>query len=434
MRVTPDAVKARLAASLEGFPDIAASLSLFPACLNGPATRPVGVAVSGGGDSVALLLLLWLWGQRPLEVFSVDHGINPLSAGWTRDVEALGAALGVRVHVLRWAGEKPKTGLQAAARRARHHLILEAARAKGIRVICLGHNADDAAEAAAMRAEGSNVSAPRRWSPAPLWPQGEGIFYFRPLMAIGRRRLRDWLKANQIPYVDDPANANPAYLRARVRQKGVSLVAGPDEAGDANAGPDTSVCLPCPRSEAGDTAGFFRLPDLPETEVLSALIVCAGGGEKLPRRAEVRRILSGAQSGRTRFTLCGARIEACDGGWLICREPGDMARNGTVPDRNAGIWGDIWGDIWDGRWRLPPYARGAQIVMARGWLKRLPPEDRARLAALPAPVRAGWPLLKAGETVRLFPAGDLQDLTCERLRAALGHIACEASLKSPPDL
>ncbi len=416
MQLIPHDVKSRLAAGLERFPDIAASRLRFAEYLNGPAERPVGVAVSGGGDSVALLLLLWLWGQRPLEVFTVDHGINSLSADWARGVEALGRALGVPVTVLRWEGDKPRTGLQAAARRARHHLILDAARAKGIRVLCLGHNADDVAEAAAMRAEGSTVGAPKLWSPAPFWPHGEGMFYLRPLLGIGRARLRDWLNAAGVSYVDDPANTNPAHLRARVRQQGVALSVT-----------DTPRAI---RSldfiETIDVrqtgAACFHIPALPAPERLSALIVCAGGGDKLPRQAELAHILTAA-TGQTRFTLCGARIEAHEGGWLICREAGDMTRNGSRPERI--------GDIWDGRYRLPDYAIGSEIIPAKGHLNALSPEDRLRLKGLLPAVRAALPVLKHDDAVRLFAAGDLQDVTYNRLRAALGLIRNEAEACHP---
>lgn len=396
---------------------MAASRLRFAEYLNGPAERPVGVAVSGGGDSVALLLLLWLWGQRLLEVFTVDHGINPLSADWVRGVEALGRTLGVPVTVLRWAGDKPRTGLQAVARRARHHLILEAARAKGIRVLCLGHNADDVAEAAAMRAEGSTVGAPKLWSPAPFWPQGEGMFYLRPLLGIGRARLRDWLNAAGVSYVDDPANANPSYLRARVRQQGVSPSS--TDMCSATRSPDLAVAM----NVTPTGAACFHIPALPAPEMLSALIVCAGGGDKLPRQAELAHILTDSAAGRRRFTLCGARIEAHEGGWLICREPGDMTRNGSRPESI--------GDIWDGRYRVPAYAIGGEIVPAKGHLNALSPEDRLRLKGLPPAVRAALPVLKHDGSARLFAAGDLQDVTYNRLRAALGFIRNEEEACHP---
>ncbi|MFP1129732.1 tRNA lysidine(34) synthetase TilS [Asticcacaulis sp. W401b] len=417
MQLIPPDVKSRLAAGLERFPDIAASRLRFAEYLNGPAERPVGVAVSGGGDSVALLLLLWLWGQRPLEVFTVDHGINPLSADWVRGVEALGHALGVPVTALSWAGGKPRNGLQAAARRARHCLILEAARAKDIRVLCLGHNADDVAEAAAMRAEGSTVGSPKLWAPAPFWPQGEGMFYLRPLLGIGRARLRDWLNAVGVSYVDDPANANPTYLRARVRQQGVRPSS--TDMRSATLSPDLAVAM----NVTLTGAACFHIPAFPAPDMLSALIVCAGGGDKLPRQAELAHILTASAAGRRRFTLCGARIEAHEGGWLICREPGDMTRNGSRPERI--------GDIWDGRYRVPAYAIGGEIVPAKGHLNALPPEDRLRLKGLPPAVRAALPVLKHDESVHLFAAGDLQDVTYNRLRAALGLIRNEEEACRP---
>uniref|UniRef100_UPI0026348263 ATP-binding protein n=1 Tax=Asticcacaulis sp. TaxID=1872648 RepID=UPI0026348263 len=277
--------------------------------------------------------------------------------------------------------------------------------------------ADDVAEAAAMRAEGSTVGAPKLWSPAPFWPHGEGMFYLRPLLGMGRARLRDWLNAVGVPYVDDPANANPSYLRARVRQQGVTLsvtdtpraIRSPDSSGIVEGKPTGAAC--------------FQILTLPEPDILSALIVCAGGGDKLPRQAELAHILTAAATGQTRFTLCGARIEAHEGGWLICREAGEMTRNGSRPERI--------GDIWDGRYRLPDYAIGSEIIPAKGHLNALSPEDRLRLKGLPPAVRAALPVLKHDESIHLFAAGDLQDVTYNRLRAALGLIRNEAEACHP---
>ncbi|MDC7684074.1 tRNA lysidine(34) synthetase TilS [Asticcacaulis sp. BYS171W] len=428
-------MKQRLAATLGDFPDVAASLSLFPEYMNGAPETPIGVAVSGGGDSVALLMLLALWGKRPLEVFCVDHGLNPASAHWTQGVADLcadlGADLGLSFTALHWTGDKPATGVQAAARRARHHLILKAARAKGIKVLCLGHNADDGAEAEAMRAEGSTVGTPRLWSASPFWPEGEGVFYFRPLIGVARARLRAWLTAAGVPYIDDPANDNPAYLRAKVRQ--VLQASAPSVSGATRA--DTSPAsqgrmiahISSPVAQrTGEVAGevpseganhlihvgAFQLSEVPPADRLAAMIVCAGGGEKLPSAREVAAILDGISAGRTVFTLCGARIEVTRDGVLICREPGDMTRNGTVPA--------VVGDIWDGRFRLLSYAQGGEIRPLRGHAKRLQRADREKIAHLPPVARASLPIVLSGDTPRLMAAGDLHCLVSARLRAALG--------------
>ncbi|MBW8733769.1 MAG: tRNA lysidine(34) synthetase TilS [Asticcacaulis sp.] len=198
-------------------PGLTAAFSLFDHYLDGRADHPVGVAVSGGGDSVALLYWLAEWGRRPLHVFCVDHGLNPSSSQWTQGVARHAENVGAAFTALSWTGEKPTTGLSAAARSARHALLADAARAAGVGVLCLGHTADDIAEARLMRAAGSSVGRPTLWSPSPAWPQGRGVFLFRPLLSQRREALRTWLKSKGLSWIDDPANDNTASLRARIR-------------------------------------------------------------------------------------------------------------------------------------------------------------------------------------------------------------------------
>jgi tRNA(Ile)-lysidine synthase len=88
----------------------------------------------------------------------------------------------------------------------------------------LGHTADDLAEAAAMRAEGSSVSDPRYWSPSPVWPEGRGVMLLRPLLGERRAALRAWLSGRGETWLDDPANDDPRSARARARRAGASLV------------------------------------------------------------------------------------------------------------------------------------------------------------------------------------------------------------------
>src|SRR5215510_7768404 len=89
-----------------------------------PASRGVALAVSGGSDSTALMVLMAEWlaqtGQDPgaSVVLTVDHGLRPQSAMEARAVGQAALRLGFRHAVLPWRGAKPKTGLQAAARAA----------------------------------------------------------------------------------------------------------------------------------------------------------------------------------------------------------------------------------------------------------------------------------------------------------------------------
>ena len=110
----------------------------------------------------------WARGNgRRLLTLTVDHGLNPDSAGWTVFAERAAREAGADWRGLHWTGPKPVTGLPAAARMARHRLIADAARAAGARVVLFAHTADDIAEGEVMRAEGSTLGRLRDWSPSP---------------------------------------------------------------------------------------------------------------------------------------------------------------------------------------------------------------------------------------------------------------------------
>ncbi len=81
---------------------------------------PGAVAVSGGGDSLALMVLLAEWataqGKPAPHVLTVDHGLVPGSARTAEAVVDAAAAAGLKAELLRWSGARPKADLEAAAR------------------------------------------------------------------------------------------------------------------------------------------------------------------------------------------------------------------------------------------------------------------------------------------------------------------------------
>jgi tRNA(Ile)-lysidine synthase len=110
----------------------------------------IGVAVSGGGDSMALLVAAQAAFPSRIAAVTVDHGLRPASADEARAVAAFCAGRGIAHSVLRWQGPKPTGNLMDQARRARILLISDWAKAQGIGDVLLGHTADDNAESLVM--------------------------------------------------------------------------------------------------------------------------------------------------------------------------------------------------------------------------------------------------------------------------------------------
>lgn len=416
----------------------------FAARLDGDG--PVGVAVSGGGDSVALLYALAAWGKRPLEVFCVDHGLNPLSAQWTQSVADHAARVGAGFTALHWQGDKPATGLAAAARLARHRLLAEAARGKGVSVLCLAHTADDIAEAEAMRAQGSNVGAPRGWSPSPVWPEGRDIFLYRPLLDVRREALRDYLRGIGADWIEDPANESPQSLRARTRRalRGQAGAGGAPEREMITTDEMRAVLhAPEPLGSLGMIAlragAFDALPRETALRLLAAAAVCAGGGDKLPKAEKVAALLANLPAGKA-LTLCGARLRRADDLITISREAGDIGRNRA----GARLLNGTDEAVWDGRFVIRSPQAG-EIVAAATVRGELSDGDRAWLLTLPEALRGNQPVLvsrgqKDNQNKGLLTNPALGQnahsdigITClvlPRLYAAMGLIATESAQKT----
>lgn len=196
-----------------------AALSALPACL---LDAPVGVAVSGGSDSLALLILAQRWasGQgRKLVAFTVDHGLRPEAREEAEVVGCLCAGLGVAHQILSLEDAPPR---QSALRRLRHRALAQALREKSGQLLLTGHTANDQAETFLMRARQRSgwygLAGMRPLSLSPVWPEGEGVFIARPLLAVPREALRALLRAEGIGWAEDPSNENPAFERVRMRR------------------------------------------------------------------------------------------------------------------------------------------------------------------------------------------------------------------------
>lgn len=268
----------------------------------------LGLAVSGGADSLALMLLAQRWAQRHavrLVVYSVDHGLRAEAAEEVATVLAGAERLGLPARGLRWDGPYPQNGVQQAARVARYRLLGEAMRADGIGTVATGHHLHDQAETVLMRlAHGSGLDGLRGMSTV---SSVEGVRIFRPLLALAPEALRDVVAAAGLVPVEDPSNSDDRYERVRWRRMLAPLTtlgltperlatlaqrvgAAQDLVGEQAVAADLALVHRAAGSIAVDRQGFAALPEAVGIVLLSRLLAEAGGGQKSRALGPVERL------------------------------------------------------------------------------------------------------------------------------------------------
>ncbi len=418
---------------------ISATVSILDRRLDPCSEAPVTVGFSGGSDSLALLLCARAWAtrhRRPLLALTVDHRLQPESGGWTRAAGETARALGVAWRALAWCGPKPFTGLQAAARRARHALLAEATRAAGGRVLILGHTGDDIAESELIRLEIPSHGRMVEWAPSPAWPQGRGVFLLRPLLALRRRELRAWLADQGLAWLEDPANTDPASARGRARATLAARLSPPSSL----AAHSLSSCddLPGPGFAGAaslQACGTLELDppwahDPCAIDPLGRALVCISGAERPPRRAQLERVLARIEAGPDfTATLSGARIEWGPHRLRLSRELG--RRRASAMPLLAGE-----GVVFDGRFELTTHMVGWRVAALGADRARLTETDRRALRAIPAVARAALPVLLGPDGQAALPApfgggpAEARRLIGPRLAAAWGLIPDERRLNA----
>jgi tRNA(Ile)-lysidine synthase len=186
---------------------------------------PGAVAVSGGGDSVALMHLLADWAMKKRRalphIVTVDHGLRADSSSDARKVARWAKAAGLRSHTLRWSGRRPTSDIEAAAREARYRLMGEWARKNKITALYVAHTLDDQAETfilRLMRGSGlDGLSAMRELASFPIADFSE-LRVVRPLLGFDRMQVRAHLQALGSQWLEDAMNADQRFARVRLRE------------------------------------------------------------------------------------------------------------------------------------------------------------------------------------------------------------------------
>lgn len=376
----------------------------------------LGVAVSGGGDSMALLHVIAAWAAgRRVMVASVDHGLRAASRAEAARVAQEARALGLPHDILTWQRPPGPGNLMAQARHARLALLSDWARAHDLPAIALGHTADDQAETLMMRlARGAGIDglaamAERR--------HAHGVAWLRPMLTTRRQELRDWLRQRDIAWIDDPSNDSPEFERIRLRRSiaatGLDVGALADSAAHLAEARDALVHYTLQIAQQAQIrngslslprGAFLAAPREIRRRLLSAACRWITGAPYPPRRATMQNALNSQAA----FTLDGALVTPGSRRIHIIREPAAALREGASA-----------GPVWDDRWRVDGLEPGQSIV-ALGF-QALPELDwrgagltRNEAAASPAIRESGRllaaPLLEPHPKLKISPLRSASDL------------------------
>ncbi len=387
------------------------------------------IAVSGGSDSMALLVAAASSKGPRVSAASVDHGLRAGSADEAGFVAAAAARLGVPHQTLRWLGAKPQSGIQAAARAARYTLLVDHAHRIGADAILVAHTMDDQAETVLMRMARSH--APRALAAMARDTQiaagaSAPVRLLRPFLAMRRAALRQFLADAGEPYIDDPGNQNAAFERVRVRRR----LADRDAAGEGEvlrlAALADAMRREAERIAAEEDARFAALGGrfdafgaailgapfaaIPgaafaagDSALLARLVAAVSGTDEPPGENDGARALEAfLRTGKA--TLAGALVEREGAGAIIRREPAAVfgRRDGApaAPRIDAPAGGALIFDrrfIAENRLGRPAILRGLTRAEARALL--LPPSAEGA----PAFILAGEIAAFAGEDGAFTP-------------------------------
>ena len=326
-------------------------------------TPALVLAVSGGPDSTALMLLAARWrdalAHKPkLVAVTVDHGLRAESKCEAADAGRLARKLGVTHRTLRWTGAKPTAGLPEAARAARYKLLAKAAREAGATHVLTAHTLDDQAETVLIRlTRGSGITglgAMQRMSVLPGSARNEELHLLRPFLDIPKSRLIATLRAAKIPFAEDPSNRDPRFTRARLRALMPELAReGLDahrldllarrlrradaaiEAAVVRARAELALACPLPDTAAFDALAFTALPAEVALRLIGQAVAEVGdeGPVELAKLEALKQALDTAQSAgiaRFRRSLAGAVVTLSGATLMVERAPKRRGRRLTT--------------------------------------------------------------------------------------------------------
>lgn len=304
------------------------------------AGQKIGLGVSGGADSLALLLLAAAARPGQIEAATVDHGLREGSADEAATVAKLCGALGIPHQVLTIAWDKkPETRIQEQARVRRYGALAEWARERNLKALATAHHADDQAETMIMRLRrGAGLTGLAGMRQAVRVPGSEEAL-LRPLLGWRRATLEKICELAGLSPVKDPSNEDEKFERVRIRKAlgdASSWLGSRAISASASHLADADVALNWAANrewfkvaEVGDDKITLAVKELPRElrrRLLSrAVNMLASEGRNVPIRGRQSDRLMYALNQGKKVTLKGV---LCSGGdsWTFAKAPPRKAK------------------------------------------------------------------------------------------------------------
>ena len=180
----------------------------------------IGVAISGGPDSLALAFLtkcfILINNNVDSKFFIVDHKLRKESSKEAKSIKLLLKKFDIECKILNWNGKKPKSNIQGIARNERYNLLKSACKRNSINILLIGHHIDDLYENFFIRLlRGSGLKGLSSFG-EPI--KEDNFFILRPLIKFYKDDLTYISKLVFNFYIQDPSNQDFFYQRSRIRK------------------------------------------------------------------------------------------------------------------------------------------------------------------------------------------------------------------------
>lgn len=364
----------------------------------------LAVAVSGGSDSLALILLAQEWARKKEGTvlgLTVDHGLRSHSR---EEAETVGLWLqkdGISHEILPWEGPKPETRLQERARKARYALLNQACVRHGILHLLMAHTLEDQQETILMRGlKGSGALGLAGISTVTYHAFGRLL---RPLLTTRRETLQAYLRLRKQPWVTDPSNENLKFLRVQLRQdrKNNPSLEEIQFLGHHRCRLEETLISHIEERVSLSPFGYvsfseawwISLASRDRMLLLSRMLQTVSGADYPPRTLTLSRTLERLKEDAS-FTAAGCLFLKKKGKILILREPRAALTSASLGDRTP----------WDGRFRIFAPQRGTlETIGEAGWLRLLKKDLALKKCPVPYAAKISLPVLVDKEEMIALP-------------------------------